>query len=109
MKIVLHFRQITLGDLKYDNGMYIYNSYEQGEREFASYLSYGLYGLQGSVNKASKELFSVFFDMIKNIRQRRDILNSAHIEDNDHDYVALLKYGRLAQCQDKFWIEVKEW
>jgi len=108
MKIILHFKEITLGELTLEDDMFVYNSNSEGEKEFKKYVTSSLYSLNNSDNLRSKDLFYEFSEIVKNVRARADILSVANIEQNDSDFAVLEKYGALPQCQDKYWIEVAE-
>lgn len=106
MKIILHFRELTLGELTKEGDEYIYNSNAIGEEAFKKYATSSLYGLSGSNNLKSETLFEEFDKIVKDVRARMDIMLSAKISKNDDDYTVLKKFAFLPQNQDKYWIEV---
>lgn len=108
MEIRLYFKELLLGVLTMTCGEYVYNSNIDGERDFKKYATSFLYGLHLSNYLKSKVLFDEFSEIVKNVRARADIMNEAHILQDDSDFVVLQKYGTLPQCQDKYWIEVCE-
>lgn len=106
MKIILHFKELTLGELTKEGAEYVYNSNKEGEEAFKKYATSSLYGLSESNNLRSETLFEVFDKIVKDVRARMDIMLSAKISKNDDDYTVLKKFAFLAQNQDKYWIEV---
>lgn len=106
MKIILHFKEITLGELTKDGDEYVYNSNIEGESAFKKYVTSNFYSLSGSNNLRSKELFSEFGKIVESVRMRMDIMLSAKISKKDDDFTVLKKFAFLSQNQDKYWVEV---
>lgn len=106
MKIKLHFKQLTLGELTKVGEEYIYNSNTKGEDAFKKYATSSLYSLMGSNDLRSETLFDEFDKIVKDVRARVDIMLSAKISKNDDDFTVLKKFAFLSQNQDKYWVEV---
>lgn len=105
MKIILCYKNIELGTLWYEFGVYTYNSNKAGEREFGQFLTSKSYDLYNSNGRTSKTLFQPFFEIVENIKQRKDILELLGVQQNKGDYEILCAYAK--QNQDKFGYNLK--
>ena len=102
MKVVLCFKQLQLGELSYQNGLYEYNSNLSGENEFKNYLNSVNYTLFSSVGKKSAKLFEPFAQIVKNIRQRPDLMAACLIDENSSDFEVLCEYAKTNQFDAGF-------
>lgn len=100
MKLILCFKGIKLGSLTFDEGGYHYWSFEEGETQFLQFISSKAYKLFGSNNLTSCELFEPFSKMVKNIRERKDLMQKCFADQKTHDFQLLCSFARLKQ--DKF-------
>ena len=74
MKVILCFKQLQLGELSYQNGVYQYNSNVNDEKKFENYLNFANYKLFASRGRTSRTLEEPFATIVKDIRQRPDLL-----------------------------------
>ena len=74
MKVILCFKQLQLGEMSYQNGVYQYNSNVNDEKKFENYLNFANYKLFASRGRTSRTLEEPFATIVKDIRQRPDLL-----------------------------------
>lgn len=104
MKVCLYFKNYKLGELTYDNGLYIYNSNTEGEIAASIFPSMTLYGLENSNNKVSSSLFPIFQNIVDEVSQRKDILTLINFQSNDNPFTLLTKYGKVLQNNKRFYV-----
>lgn len=102
MKVILCFKELQLGELGFQNGLYEYNSYLLGENEFKNYLSSANYDLFSSISKKSATLFEPFATIAKDIRQRPDLLRLCALKKDSSDFEVLCEYAKTKQFSQGF-------
>ena len=108
MKVVLCFKQLQLGELSFQNGLYEYNSNLNGENEFKNYLNSANYGLFSSNGKKSAMLFEPFAKIVKDIKQRPDLMKFCSLDENSSDYEILCEYAKTNQFDAGFHLKLKK-
>lgn len=100
MKLVLCFKDIRLGVLTFDGEKFCYNSIDEGEKQFSQFLTSKAYKLFGSKELEQNQLFEPFSSIVKNLRERSDLIKKCGADKNDCDFELLCAYAHLKQ--DRF-------
>lgn len=108
MKVVLCFKQLQLGELSYENGLYGYNSNLNGENEFRNYLNSTNYDLFSSSDKKSATLFEPFATIAKDIKQRPDLLRICSQNEDASDFEVLCGYAKTNQFSQGYHLIYKD-
>ena len=108
MKVILCFKQLQLGELGYQNGLYEYNSNVSDEKEFKNYLNSANYALFSSVGRKSAKLFEPFDKIVKDIRQRPDLLGLCSLTSNSSDFEVLCEYAKTNQFNQGYHLIYKD-
>ena len=102
-KVILNLEGIALGELVYQNGEYIYDSYPENEKLASKYTLMYFYNLKDSIHHTAKILFPVFQKILENC-SREDIVTQANIIDGDSDFEKLVKLSNLSFAPYEFYI-----
>ena len=97
MRIILCFNELQLGVLTFENNIYRYTSNQSEETLFKEYANSKFYKLFSSVDREGKTLFEPFAKMVKDIKQRPDLLSSCSLNKNSPDFEVLCKYAKNKQ------------
>lgn len=108
MKVILCFKQLQLGELGYQNGLYEYNSNVSDEKEFKNYLNSANYALFSSVGRKSAKLFEPFDKIVKDIRQRPDLMEFCSLDKYASDFEVLCEYAKTNQFNQGYHLIYKD-
>lgn len=103
--VYLYYKDCKLGELKYENEKYIYNSLSGESEALEKYVGLVSYNLTNSVNKESDELFPFFVThFINEIEERPDILKKIGIK-TKNCYEILEKLCKLKLYEFGFYVK----
>lgn len=106
VKLGLCFKDIELGTLSYDLGVYKYVSNKEGEERFRAFLNSRAYKLFDSKNLLSQELFEPFLTFANNIKARKD-LSQMCVSKGCDDFDILCAYAQFDQEKSGYHLIVK--
>lgn len=108
MKVILCFKQLQLGELSYQNGVYQYNSNVNDEKKFENYLNFANYKLFASRGRTSRTLEEPFATIVKDIRLRPDLLELCSLTSNSSDFEILCEYAKTNQFNQGYHLIYKD-
>lgn len=108
MKVILCFKQLQLGELSYQNGVYQYNSNVNDEKKFENYLNFANYKLFASRGRTSRTLEEPFATIVKDIRLRPDLLGLCLLTSNSSDFEVLCEYAKTNQFNQGYHLIYKD-
>lgn len=108
MKVILCFKQLQLGELSYQNGVYQYNSNVNDEKKFENYLNFANYKLFASRGRTSRTLEEPFVTIVKDIKQRPDLLELCLLTSNSSDFEILCEYAKTNQFNQGYHLIYKD-
>ena len=103
-KLTLYFRRVPLGFLERTEGGYQYTSYIDNEQILSDLLFASDYTLFGSYQREKKELSPEFTEILTRC-SRKDIRESAGIDDRDSMWEQLVKLSRLSFLTPNFYVQ----
>lgn len=108
MRIILHYKDCSLGELTYDGKNYIYNSLDGEKIALKKYCALIEYNLQSSKNLMSENLFPFIKEnFINDNLQREDILQIVK-KDAQNDFDFLVNLCKLNTDKFSFWISLEK-
>lgn len=104
MGIILNYKDCELGELKFENNYYIYNSSKFENEALNKYVGLISYDLQNSIDKKSEELFKIFKqEFLDNITIRKDLMDKV-AKNAKNDYEILENFSKLNLDKSKYWL-----
>ena len=108
MKVILCFKQLQLGELSYQNGVYQYNSNVNDEKKFENYLNFANYKLFASRGRSSRTLEEPFATIVKDIWQIPGLLGLCSLTSNSSDFEVLCEYAKTNQFNQGYHLIYKD-
>lgn len=108
MRIILCFNELQLGVLTFENNIYRYTSNQSEETLFKEYANSKFYKLFSSVDREGKTLFEPFATIVKDIRQRPDLLELCSLASNSSDFEVLCEYAKTNQFDQGYHLIYKD-
>lgn len=104
-RLVVKYKDIALGELKYSKGLFIYKVFEENiNKAYQKKYPIMLYGVDN--NFIEKDLPLSLDDMIPD--EDTDLYKEAQINKDDNEFEKLVKVAKLPLCEQGLYVFIEE-